>query len=161
LSSSPIKKIAEAAKVQAEAEAEPAAPIETKAVAPEDKTDQQASDAGMAEGQDATEREKSPAPEVAVEDADYIYRHASGKKLSKEEVLEARHYARKLKYPKGTLVFNGINNDDFLYCLPDNKEISVCWEIAKSMGFSKVEEGLSVLSKDELADSLAYNSIKV
>jgi hypothetical protein len=161
LSSSPIKKIAEAAKVQVEAEAEPAAPIETKAIAPEDKTDQQASDAGMAEGQDAAERTKSPAPKVAVEDADYIYRHASGKKLSKEEVLEARHYARKLKYPKGTLVFNGINNDDFLYCLPDNKEISVCWEIAKSMGFSKVEEGLSVLSKDELADSLAYNSIKV
>jgi hypothetical protein len=47
------------------------------------------------------------------------------------------------------------------YTLPDNKEISVCREIAKSMGFSKLEEGLSVLSKDDLADSLAYNSIKV
>jgi hypothetical protein len=46
----------------------------------------------MAEGQDAAERAKSPAPEAAVEDADYIYRHASGKKLSEEEVLEARHY---------------------------------------------------------------------
>jgi hypothetical protein len=29
------------------------------------------------------------------------------------------------------------------------------------MGFSKLEEGLSVMSKDDLADSLAYNSIKV
>jgi hypothetical protein len=161
LSPRPIKKIAEAAKVQVEAEAEPAAPIETKVVTPEDKTDQQASDAGMAEGQDAAERAKSPAPEAAVEDADYIYRHASGKKLSEEEVLEARHYAQKLKYLKGALVFNGTNDDDFLYCLPDNKEIFVCREIAKSMGFSKLEEGLSVLSKDELADSLAYNSIKV
>jgi hypothetical protein len=55
LSPGPIKKIAEAAKVQAEAEAEPAAPIETKVVTPEDKTDQQASDAGMAEGKDAIE----------------------------------------------------------------------------------------------------------
>jgi hypothetical protein len=81
--------------------------------------------------------------------------------LSKEEVLEARHYARKLKYPKGALVFNNTNDDDFLYCPPDNKEISVCWEIAKSMGFPELEEGLSVMSKDELADSLAYNSIKV
>jgi hypothetical protein len=53
LSPGPIKKIVEAAKVQAEAEAEPATPIETKAVALEDKTDQQASDAVMAEGQDA------------------------------------------------------------------------------------------------------------
>jgi hypothetical protein len=43
----------------------------------------------------------------------------------------------------------------------DNKEISVCQEMAKSMGFPKFEEGLSVLSKDDLADSLAYNSIKV
>ena len=40
LSPGPIKKIVEAAKVQAEAEAEPAAPIETKVVPPKDKTDQ-------------------------------------------------------------------------------------------------------------------------
>jgi hypothetical protein len=58
-------------------------------------------------------------------------------------------------------VFNGIDEDDFLYCLPDNKEIFVCCEIAKSMGFPKLEEGLSAMSKDDLADSLAYNSIKV
>jgi hypothetical protein len=57
-------------------------------------------------------------------------------------------------------VFNGTNEDDFLYCLPDNKEISVCREIAKSMGFPKLED-LSVMSKDDLADSLTYNSIKV
>jgi hypothetical protein len=56
-------------------------------------------------------------------------------------------------------VFNGTNEDDFLYCLLDSKEISVCREIAKSMGFLKLEEGLSVMSKDDLADSLAYNSI--
>jgi ornithine carbamoyltransferase len=139
----------------------PLAPIEMKAIAPEDKTDPQASDAGMAEGPDAGERAKSPAPKAAVEDADYIYHHASGKKLSKEEVLEARHYVQKLKYPKGALMFNNTNDDDFLYCLPDNKEISVCREIAKSMGFPKLEDGLLILSKDDLADSLAYNNIKV
>jgi hypothetical protein len=81
--------------------------------------------------------------------------------LSEDEIAEARHYAQNLKYLKGALVFNGSNEDDFLYCLRDNKEISVCREIAKSMGFPKLEEGLSVMSKDDLADSLAYNSIKV
>jgi hypothetical protein len=161
LTPAPAKKTAEAAKIQVEAKAGPSAPTETKAVVPEDKNDQQASDVGMAEGQDTTEKEKSLAPEAAVEDADYIYRHASGENLSEEEVLEARHYAQRLKYPKGALVFNGTNEDDFLYCLPDNKEISVCREITRSMGFPKLEEVLSVLSKDELADSLAYNSIKV
>jgi hypothetical protein len=58
-------------------------------------------------------------------------------------------------------VFNGTDEDDFLYCHPDNKEISVCREIAKTMGFSKLEKGISAMSKDDLANSLAYNSLKV
>jgi hypothetical protein len=161
LTPAPIKKVAGVAKGQAEGEAEPTVPIETKAVSPEDKADQQTSDTGMTAGQGMAEKAKSPALEAPAEAVDYIYRHDLGKKLSEEEILEARHYAQKLKYPKGALVFNGINEGDFLYCLPDNKEISVCREIAKSMGFTNLEEGLSVMSKDDLADSLAYNSIKV
>jgi hypothetical protein len=58
-------------------------------------------------------------------------------------------------------VFNDTNEDDFLYCLPDNKEISVCREMAKNMGFPKLEAGLSAMSKNDLAESLAYNSLKV
>jgi hypothetical protein len=160
LSPTPTKKIAKAIKIRAKAEARPSAPTETKAIVPEDKADQQTSDTGMAAGQDMMEKAKSPAPEAPVEDVDYIVRHASGKRLSNEEILEAIHYARKLKYPKGALVFNGTNEDDFMYCLLDNKEISVCQEIAKSMGFPKLGEGLSAMSKDDLADS-PYNSIKV
>jgi hypothetical protein len=161
LTPAPIKKIAEAIKVQAEAEVGPSMPIETKPVAPEDKAEQQTPDTGKAAGQIVTEKAEAPAPEAPSKDINYIIRHASGKKLSEEEVFEAKHYAQKLKYPEGALVFNGTDEDDFLYCLPDNKEISVCREIAKSMGFLKLEEGLSVMSKDDLADSLAYNSIKV
>jgi hypothetical protein len=81
--------------------------------------------------------------------------------LSEEEIFEAKHYARELKYPKGALVFNGTDEDDFLYCLPDNKELSVCREMARSMGFPKLEAGLCGMTKDDLADSLAYNSLKV
>jgi hypothetical protein len=101
------------------------------------------------------------APEASSKIYDYIVRHASGKKLSKEEVFEANHYAKELKYPKGALVFNGTNEDDFLYCLPDNKKLSVCREMARSMGFPKLEAGLCAMTKDDLADSLAYNSLKV
>jgi hypothetical protein len=64
---------------------------------------------------------KSPAPEAPSEDLDYIIRHALGKRLFEEEVFEAKHYAHKLKYPKGALVFNDTDEDDFLYCLPDKK----------------------------------------
>jgi hypothetical protein len=129
----------EVIQVQAETEAGPSVPTETEPAAPEEK---------------ATEQ-------TAPENVDYIFRHASGKKLSEEEILEDRHYARKLKYSKGALVFNGSSEDDFLYCLPDNKEIYVCREIGRSIGFPKLEDGLSILLKDDLADSLTYNNIKV
>jgi hypothetical protein len=142
---------AEAAQVQAEAEAGPSVPTETKPAALEEKATKKI----------ASEKIETPAPEASNISIDYIIRHASRKELSQTEMLEARHYAQKLKYPKGALVFNGNDEDNFLYCLPDNKEISVCREIGKSMGFPKLEDGLSILSKDELADSLAYNSIKV
>jgi hypothetical protein len=100
-------------------------------------------------------------PEASSKVRDYIVRHASGKRLSEKEEQEAQHYAQKLKYPKGALIFNGSGEEDFLYCLPDSKEISVCREMSKSFGFPTLEDGLSVLSKNDLADSLAYNSLKV
>jgi hypothetical protein len=109
----------------------------------------------------APKKVESPTPEAPTEELDFIIRHASGKKLSEEEIAEDKHYAWELKYPKGALVYNGTNEDDFLYCLPDNKEISVCREMAKNIGFPKLEVGLSAMSKDDLADSLAYNSLKV
>jgi hypothetical protein len=74
------KEVAEAIKVQAEAEAGPLVPIKTKAAAPEDKAEQQTSDTGMAAGKDKIEKIKSPAPKAPAEDVDYIIRHASGKK---------------------------------------------------------------------------------
>jgi hypothetical protein len=88
-------------------------------------------------------------------------RHASGKQLSKEQIAEAKQYARDLKYPERSLVYNGTDEDDFLYCLLDNKEISVCREMADIIGYPKLELGLSAMSKDQLTDSLAYNSLKV
>jgi hypothetical protein len=93
LTPAPIKKVAEVAKIPTEAEAGPTMPIKTKAVAPEDEAKQQTLDTGMAVGQDMMEKPKSPTPEAPAEDVDYIIRHASGKKLSNEEILEARHYA--------------------------------------------------------------------
>jgi hypothetical protein len=141
----------EAATIEAETEARPLEPTETEPVVIEEKEAEQI----------ASKKVEASATEASKESTDYIIRHASGKRLSQEEKLEALHYAQKLKYPKGALVFNGIGEEDFLYCLPDNKEISVCREICRSIGFPKLEDGLSILSKDELADSLAYNSIKV
>ena len=57
-------------------------------------------------------------------------RHAAGKKLSEEQVAEDVQYAMDLKYPPGSFVFNGTDEDDCLYYLPDYKELSICREMA-------------------------------
>jgi hypothetical protein len=58
-------------------------------------------------------------------------------------------------------VYGGDDKDDFLYYLPDNKEINVYREMVYNIGYPKLELGLSAMSKDQLADNLAYNSLKV
>jgi hypothetical protein len=172
ISPAPIKKVAEAVKAQIKAdtkkiEVEAAlieARIDTRPSEPADKKSAEIEEMATKEKvteQIMTEKVTTTAPEALKESIDYIIRHASGKRLSQEEEREAQHYAQKLKYPKGALLFNGSGEEDFLYSLLDSKEISVCREMGRSFGFPKLEDGLSILSKDELADSLAYNSIKV
>jgi hypothetical protein len=143
---------AEALKHQSETEAGPSEPAKVKSL--ETKETETAE-------QILAEETGTAAPEAFSKAFDYILRHASGKELIEKEKQEAQFYAQKLKYPKGALIFNGSGEEDFLYCLPDSKEISVCQEMSKSFGFPTLEDGLSVLSKNELADSLAYNSLKV
>jgi hypothetical protein len=161
LTPTPGKKVAEAVTARAETEAGPSVPAEAEPTTTEQKTEREFPDTSTALEKDVAEKAKSPVPEASSEDIDFIIRHASGKKLYEEEIAEAKHYARELKYPKGALVYNGTDEDDFLYYLLDNKEISVCREMAKNMGFPKLEVVLSAMSKDDLADSLAYNSLKV
>jgi hypothetical protein len=141
---------AEASKHQAKTEARPSEPAKVESLeTKETETTEQI----------LTEETGTAAPEAFSEASNYILQHASGKELSEKEKQEAQFYVQKLKYPKGALIFNGSGEEDFLYCLPDSKEISVCREMSKSFGFPTLEDGLSVLSKNELA--LAYNSLKV
>jgi hypothetical protein len=171
-SSSTLGKIAKASKVQIETETKMTEAKATMSQAstkagPSEAAKEKPSEIGEKAAKEEAieqilpEKAATSTPEAPSEDLDYIIRHASGKRLSEEEIFEAKHHARELKYPKGALVFNGTNEDDFLYCLLDNKELSVCQEMARSMGFPKLEAGLCAMTKDDLADSLAYNSLKV
>jgi hypothetical protein len=146
---------AEAAKSQAETETGLSEPTKREFLEIEKETEKKSAEEIL------SERTVTPIPEASYEAPNYVLRHASGKNLTEKEKQEAQFYAQKLKYPKGALIFNGSGEEDFLYCLPDSKEISACREMSKSFGFLTLEDGLSVLSKDELADSLAYNSLKV
>jgi hypothetical protein len=160
------KRSAKVVMTQVETEAGPSAPAEARLVKIVEKnTESRPSDAVKVplplEKEKVTEESEFPAPEASTEELEFIVRHAAGKKLTEEQIAKARQYSKDLKYPPGSLVYNDTDKDDFLYCLPDNKEISVYREMAKNMGFPKLELGLSAMSKDELADSLAYNSLKV
>jgi hypothetical protein len=152
--------VAEALKQQTGVETGPSEPTKVMPLEAEETKIAKATEKMKMSEPTLVEEIDTSAPEAS-KTYDYIVRHASGKKLSEEEVFEANHYAKELKYPKGALVFNGTNEEDFLYCLPDNKELSVCREMARSMGFPKLEAGLCAMTKDDLADSLAYNSLKV
>jgi hypothetical protein len=143
-----------ATKHQAETEAGPSEPAKVKSLGTIEKETE-------ALEQILVEETSTATPEAFFEALNYTLRHASGKQLTEKEKQEAQFYAQKLKYPKGALIFNGSGEEDFLYCLPDSKEISVCREMGRSFVFPTLENGLLVLSKDELADSLAYNSLKV
>jgi hypothetical protein len=79
--------------------------------------------------------------------------------LTKEQIVVVQHYARDLRYPRGSLVYRGNDEDDYLYYLPDNKEVDVCHEMMDNMGYPKLE--LSAMPKDHLAGCLAYNHLKV
>jgi hypothetical protein len=103
LTPTPVKKVAKAATAHTETEARPSVPAEMKLAATEQRAEEESPDTGVALEKSVVKEAKSPAPEAPSEGLDYIIRHASGKRLSEEEVFEAKHYARELKYPKGGL----------------------------------------------------------
>jgi hypothetical protein len=136
----PTKETVEATTARAEPKARPSVPIETEPAGTGQSVEQGPSGIGLVlEKEDTPKNIESPTPEAPSEELDFIIRHASGKRLFEEEIAEAKHYARELKYPKGALVYNGTDEDDFLYCLPDNKEISVYWEMAKTWYFGSLK----------------------
>jgi hypothetical protein len=157
-----VKGSTEVGTVQAATEAEPSLLAEARPLGAAEARPSEAAEGPSSLRKDsATEESEFPTPEAPIEKLEFIVRHASRKELSKEQIAEAQHYARDMQYPRQSLVYGGDDEDDFLYCLPDNKEIHVCREMADNIGYSKLELGLSILSKDQLADSLAYKSLKV
>jgi hypothetical protein len=162
LTPAPAKKVAETVMAHVETEAGPSVPAEAEPGATEQRAEQESPDTGMAlEKKMRVKKLNLLFPKHHPKILISLFDMLREKKLSEEEVVESKHYAQELKYTKGALVYNGTDEDDFLYCLPDNKEISVCQEMAKNMEFPKLEAGLSAMSKDDLAESLAYKSLKV
>jgi hypothetical protein len=114
-------------------------PAETKLATIEQRAEGITPDSNIAFEKSVAKEAESIAPEALSEDFDYIIRHASGKRLSKEEIFEAKHYARELKYPKGALVFNGTDEDDFLLLPPGQQRIICLPGDGQKYGFSEAQ----------------------
>jgi hypothetical protein len=89
-----LKKSSEASMAQATVEAEPSVPAEARSLeATEEGTETRLSEAAgaplMLEKEGVAEESESPALGAHTEELEFIVRHASGKKLSKEQIAEA------------------------------------------------------------------------
>jgi hypothetical protein len=93
----------EAIITQEETKAGPIVPAETKLATTEQGDEGITPDTNIAFEKSVAKEAKSLTPKARSEDLDYIIRHAAGKRLSDEEIFEAKHYARELRYPKGGL----------------------------------------------------------
>jgi hypothetical protein len=90
---------AEASKQQFETEAGPSEPTKVKPFETEETNIAEAAEKIKISEPILVEETDTAAPEAPSKIYDYIVRHASGKKLTEEEIFEANHYARELKYP--------------------------------------------------------------
>jgi hypothetical protein len=45
------------------------------------------------------------------------------------------------KIPIGSLVYGGHIEDDYLYFLPDNRELDVCWVMMRNIGYRSLSAG--------------------
>jgi hypothetical protein len=71
-------------------------------------------------------KSKSPAPKAPTHGyMEYIVRHALEKQLSLEKIAEVEHYAKDLKYHRGSLVYRGDDEEDFLYCICNTPGVTV------------------------------------
>jgi hypothetical protein len=108
------KETAEAVMTQVGTEAGPSVPTETGPTEVVEKN----IEARPSDATKTSKESKFPTSEAFTGGLEFIVCHAVGKKLSEEQIAEAMQYAKDLKYPPGSLVFNGTDEDDFLYCLP-------------------------------------------
>jgi hypothetical protein len=71
------------------------------------------------------EKLSPPTPKAAsTEDLEFIIPHALRKQLTQRQIAEAQHYARDLNYPQGSLVYDGDEENDFLYSFLTSRKLT-------------------------------------
>lgn len=74
------------------------------------------------------------AEEESTVQPEYTIRHASGGELTAEQIVKVQDYAEDLQYRTDTLIYDGNDEDECLYYLPDSREIDVCRVMMNNIG---------------------------
>jgi hypothetical protein len=103
----PVKMVSPVApKVSEDIIPEPKMPINVEIPSGSDRSDPSGSVSTIHESDSLPEKEDLRAAEATpFIDHEYIIRHASQKKLTREKIADIQRYARDLNYPQGSLVY--------------------------------------------------------
>lgn len=61
--------------------------------------------------------------------------------MSAKQIAEVQDFAEDLKYPLGSLFYGGNDEDDYLYCLPNNRELDVCRVMMRILDIQNLNAG--------------------
>jgi hypothetical protein len=105
------------------------------------------------------EKEKEIAEEAS-EEENFNFQNLIGQELSKAEKEELREYVISCGYQPGALLFGGVD-DEKLGCVRDQTGVKVIGTLLKSIGFPKLETGISRYRRQHIVCSLFYSNFKV
>jgi hypothetical protein len=105
------------------------------------------------------EKEKEIAEEAS-EEENFNFQNLIGQELSKAEKEELREYVISCGYQPGALLFGGVDDEKLGY-VRDQTGVKVIGTLLKSIGFPKLETGISRYRRQHIVCSLFYSNFKV
>jgi hypothetical protein len=97
--------------------------------------------------------------DAASEERDFDLRNLIGQELSESE-KELQEYGISCDYQPGAMLFGGIDKGA-LGCIRDRAEAKIIGTLSKSIGFPKLEAGISGYRRQHIVGSLFYSNFKV
>jgi hypothetical protein len=82
------------------------------------------------------------AKEISSEEADYDLRHLCGQQLSEEDAAELKDFAINCGYQPGSMLFGAVD-EEVIGCIRDRAGANIIGTLSKSIGFPKLERGIS------------------
>jgi hypothetical protein len=98
--------------------------------------------------------------DAAAEERDFDLRNLVGQELFEAEKKELQEYGISCGYQPGAMLFGGID-EGALGCIRDRAGAKIIGTLSKSVGFPKLEAGISGYRRQHIVGSLFYSNLKV